>query len=471
MRNRVSPVSLKEKLKKERQRGGKYTTTALMAKKHSLSAHQKILLLLSTLILGVGVSGLPEHAAALFDKPAEIAAPTPAKTPETPDASPPTIPLVAVPEPDPVETYRIREGDTLSGIFDDREIPASDLHKLLVADAEFLSLETLHPGKTLTFEFDENEDLEKLTLHQDPAREVVFERQPDGEFAHRQVEAETYWSHEVRLGTIQRSFYHAGMEAGLSERQVDELGRLLKKRIDFRRDIRKGDPFSVLIANEMTGDQRTGRYRIEAVTLSAGGHETNAFLYTDGNYYDDRGESILPAFRRWPTARHYRVSSPFDRNRLHPITGRVSPHYGVDLATPVGTSVLGTGDGVVTRVGDHPYAGKYVDIRHNGSLSTRYLHLSRVLVNKGQRIKRGQEIARSGNTGRSTGPHLHFEFRIDGRPVDPMTADIPTAAQVPPDELEGFEALAHKRLTMMNVSTNRARVHAQSTGPQNGGES
>ncbi|MFL1407203.1 peptidoglycan DD-metalloendopeptidase family protein [Marinobacter sp. M1N3S26] len=444
-----------------------------MAKKLSLSAHQKILLLLGVLILGVGVSGLPEHAAALFGKQAEISDPPPATTQEAPEEALPIIPLVKVPEPDPIETYRIRDGDTLSDIFDDREIPASDLHKLLVADAEFLSLETLHPGKELTFEFDENENLEKLTLHLDPAREVVFDRQPDGEFAHRQIEAETYWSHEVRSGTIQRSFYYSGMEAGMSERQVDELGRLLKKKIDFRREIRKGDPFSVLIANEMTGDQRTGRYRIEAVTLSAGGHETNAFLYTDGNYYDDRGESILPAFRRWPTSRHYRVSSPFDPGRLHPITGRVSPHNGVDLATPVGTTVLSTGDGVVTRVGDHPYAGKYVDIRHNGSLSTRYLHLSRVLVNKGQRIKRGQEIARSGNTGRSTGPHLHFEFRVDGRPVDPMTADIPTAAQVPDDAIEAFDALVRKRMALMQApeSSDPPMIHAQSVEMNGSGES
>lgn len=444
-----------------------------MALKQFFSRKHGILLTAGAVILGVGMLVSPDASQALFPQRQTIVIPTPQEQPRRAEHALPPAPVAtsAQTTEEPVERYRIRRGDTLSAIFADRNLPSHTLHELLEADAEFLALETLHPGTELAFAFDEQEALKQLTVHIDPAREVVFERQADGSFHYRQIEAETYWSPIVLSGDIHRSFYQSGVNAGLNDRQVDELRRLLKRKIDFRRDIREGDTFSVLVSNEMARGQETGRYRIEAVTLASGGLTTRAFLYDDGNYYDENGESILPAFRRWPTASHYRVSSPFNPRRLHPVTGKVSPHNGVDLATPAGTSVMSTGDGVVARVGNHPYAGKYVDIRHNGSLSTRYLHLSRVLVKKGQRVSRGQEIARSGNTGRSTGPHLHFEFRIDGRPVNPLTADIPTATQVPPDELDAFEALVHKRLAMMHVPDSTARVHAQSTDPQNGRES
>ena len=127
----------------------------------------------------------------------------------------------------------------------------------------------------------------------------------------------------------------------------------------------------------------------------------------------------------------YRVSSPFNPKRVHPVTGRIGPHNGTDFATPTGTQVLSTGDGVVTRVGNHPFAGRYIDIQHGGQYKTRYLHLHRVLVRRGEAINRGQVIALSGNSGRSTGAHLHFELHVRGRPIDPMKAKIPTALSIP----------------------------------------
>lgn len=427
-----------------------------MTIKHRLSKRQGALLLLGVILLGTGFMVSPDSSRALFAENNTMIVPISPERDRIPTEEPASEPESQAPQPpapDPLVSYEIRQGDTLSQIFENNGIPLGTLHQLLEADAEFLSLETLHPGTELRFRFNDQETLQQLTLNLDPARQVLFDRQPDGSFVHRQVEAETYWTYAVSTGEIERNFYQAGAATGLSEQQVDELRRLLKRKVDFRRDIRKGDPFHVLIAREMMDDQSTGHYRIEAVSLSTGGHTTEAFLYSDGNYYDRAGESILPAFRRWPTAQHYRVSSPFNPGRLHPVTGRVSPHNGVDLATPVGTSVMSTGDGVVARVGDHPYAGNYVDIRHNGSRSTRYLHLSRVLVKKGQRIRRGQEIARSGNTGRSTGPHLHFEFRISGNPVDPLTVDIPTAAKVPNDALAEFRTLVERRLALMQTES------------------
>jgi murein DD-endopeptidase len=155
---------------------------------------------------------------------------------------------------------------------------------------------------------------------------------------------------------------------------------------------------------------------------------------------------------RYPTERKFRLSSPFNPNRKHPVTGRVRPHNGTDFATPIGTPILATGDGVVTRVQNHPYAGLYIVIEHGQKYRTRYLHLSKSLVSKGQTVSRGQKIALSGNSGRSTGPHLHYELHISGRPVDAMRAPIPVAEAVGDKDRVAFNELRNRILAQMGES-------------------
>ena len=138
--------------------------------------------------------------------------------------------------------------------------------------------------------------------------------------------------------------------------------------------------------------------------------------------------------------KHWRISSPFDPNRRHPVTGRIAPHNGTDFAAPIGTPVEATGDGVVTMIRHHPYAGNYVVIKHDSTYTTRYLHLSKILVHKGQKVSRGERIALSGMTGRVTGPHLHYELIVRGHPVNAMTAKIPMATSVPKQEMSVFVA-------------------------------
>jgi murein DD-endopeptidase len=323
------------------------------------------------------------------------------------------------------------------------------LHQVLEADVEYLSLETLQPGKRVTFKYDRHRALEALVLRIDAARTITFAIQDDGAFVARKEESETHWYSAITRGAIKGSFYASAVKSGLSDAEVAEVANLLKSKIDFRRDLRSGDTFTVITGREMTHDSPTGRQRIEAVSLLRGLKAYNAFLFDDGNYYNETGESVLLAFLRWPTEKRFRISSSFSSDRLNPITGRRSPHNGVDFATPVGTPIVSTGDGVVSRVGNHRFAGRYIDINHSGTFETRYLHLSKVLVKQGQRIKRGQKIALTGNSGRSTGPHLHFEFHVNGQPVDPLTADIPTAAKVPDVKLASFKAQVSKQLASM----------------------
>lgn len=376
-------------------------------------------------------------------------------------AEKPSIP--AVPEqqkPLPV-SYDIQKGDNLSAIFEAHDIPVGTLHKLLQADAEYLALETLQPGTALRFRFNNKGQLQRLALQIDPARTVTYDRLDDGQFEYNLNTLPTHWEASVVRGNIQGSFYTSGLAAGLSKGQVIQIGQLLKSKLDFRRDLRAGDTFEVLVGREMTTTGPTGNTRVEAISLHRGRHDYNAFLYSDSNYYDENGESVTPAFLRYPTARHYRVTSPFNLNRLHPITGRRAPHNGVDLAAPSGTPVMSTGDGIVKLIGNHPYAGKYIEIDHSGAFSTRYLHLSRILVKRGETVKRGERIALSGNTGRTTGPHLHFELRVNHQPVNPLTADIPTSTKVPANTLSKFESTVREKLAKMRVPAVMGQDYAQ----------
>ena len=352
--------------------------------------------------------------------------------------------------------WQVEAGDTLSRIFQVNEAPMEDLQKILEADAEYLDLETLKPGTHIGLNFDENGQFSELVLFLDPARQVIYSRHPDGAFTHKALEKETHWVSEVLRGTINGSFYASALRAGLTQAQILLIDQLLGSQLNFRRDLRAGDQFSIILGHEMTGTENTGKSRIEALSLERRSQTHYAFLFDDGNYYDEKGESVTPAFLRLPTKKRYRVSSPFNLKRLHPVTHRLAPHNGVDLATPIDTPILSTGDGIVKRIGNHPYAGKYIEIDHGGSHTTRYLHLHKILVHKGAQVKRGQRIALSGNTGRTTGPHIHFEFRINGRPVNPLTANIPTAAAIPAADIGRFKERSNEQLAVMEHAASRS---------------
>ena len=215
---------------------------------------------------------------------------------------------------------------------------------------------------------------------------------------------------------------------------------LLKDKINFARDLRAGDRFEVVQSRQFVGETLTGNREIQAVKIYNRGAEFSAYLHSDGQYYDQNGDSLQRAFQRKPINGRYRLSSHFNPKRKHPVTGRVSPHNGTDWATPTGTPIVTTGDGVVAMTRNHPYAGKYVVIDHGSRYKTRYLHLSKILVRKGQKVTRGQRIGLAGATGRVTGPHIHYELIDRGRPVNAMKANIPMANSVSKKELAAFKA-------------------------------
>lgn len=189
---------------------------------------------------------------------------------------------------------------------------------------------------------------------------------------------------------------------------------------------KKGTQFAILVSREYLGDKLTGQGNVEALRISSGGKNYYAVQAANGRYYNQQGETLGKGFARYPLQRQARVSSPFNPNRRHPVTGRIRPHKGVDFSVSQGTPVIAPADGIVEKVAYQAGgAGRYVMLRHGREYQTVYMHLSKSLVKAGQTVKKGERIALSGNTGISTGPHLHYEFHINGRAVNPLTVKLP----------------------------------------------
>ncbi|OEE16240.1 peptidase M23 [Vibrio cyclitrophicus ZF205] len=338
--------------------------------------------------------------------------------------------------------YFVKVGDTLSNIFSSWKLPYGTVQKVMEADLESLKLDTIKPGDHLELLLDGySKQLVELIFHESLVEQAVFTKNNDGSFDYQFHEVPGEWKEKLYAGTVHGSFSTSAYKAGLTTAQIANITRTLRDKINFARELRAGDSFNVLVKEQYTDNHLTGKTEVQGISINLRNREVAAFLASDGRFYDRAGNSLEQAFDRYPVARQFRrITSSFNPYRKHPVTGRISPHNGTDFATPVGAPVYSTGDGRVVAIRNHPYAGKYLVIEHNSVYKTRYLHLSRFLVKKGQQVKRGQKIALSGATGRITGPHLHFEVLVRGRAVNAMKANLPMASSILPQNKKEFLA-------------------------------
>lgn len=224
------------------------------------------------------------------------------------------------------------------------------------------------------------------------------------------------------VGMLNGTFINSVRSLGIEENCVVDIVNALRCRLDFRR-LRQGDKFAILIAiiiNDNCGIQT----KFLGARLNTVGKDYYVFRANNGKFYDHRAIKLTDNFMRFPVPKPFRISSSFNLHRLNPITRQISPHAGVDFAVPIGTPVFSVGDGEVIISAYSKISGNYLVIRHNYRCITRYMHLNKLLVKSGQKVKCGDNIALSGNTGRSTGPHLHFEIWVDRRPVDPLIINM-----------------------------------------------
>ncbi|PRJ57475.1 Murein DD-endopeptidase MepM [Haemophilus influenzae] len=319
-------------------------------------------------------------------------------------------------------SYTVTEGDTLKDVLVLSGLDDSSVQPLIKLDPELAHLKA---GQQFYWILDKNDNLEYLNWLVSEKEERIYERLEDGKFKRQVIEKKSIWRKEVLKGEIQSSLNSSLREQGLDTRQISQLSNALQWQVSLRK-LKKGTQFAILVSREYLGDKLTGQGNVEALRISSGGKNYYAVQAANGRYYNQQGETLGKGFARYPLQRQARVSSPFNPNRRHPVTGRVRPHKGVDFSVSQGTPVIAPADGTVEKVAyQSGGAGRYVMLRHGREYQTVYMHLSKSLVKAGQTVKKGERIALSGNTGISTGPHLHYEFHINGRAVNPLTVKLP----------------------------------------------
>lgn len=274
---------------------------------------------------------------------------------------------------------------------------------------------------------------------------------------HTEKEIEKRITHAA--GMINNSFYATGLKAGLSDKIIMELVAVFGWDIDFALDIRSGDSFTVLYQERYLDGERLSDGEIIAAEFINQGRKVTALRHIDkhgrSNYYTPDGYSTRKAFIRSPVD-FRRISSKFQRSRYHPVLGKKRPHRGVDYAAKTGTPIKASGDGKVIFKGRKGGYGKTIILQHGGKFTTLYAHMSSYKrgMKKGKRVKQGQIIGYVGKTGRTTGPHLHYEFRVNGVHRNPLTVKFPNASPLKKSYRTAFKKQSADLLALIELYRN-----------------
>jgi murein DD-endopeptidase MepM/ murein hydrolase activator NlpD len=348
---------------------------------------------------------------------------------------------------------KLRHGDTLMSVLKRFGIAPPSAHALIAKVKPFVNPKRIQTGDQVHVVLNPGdrtvEGLE-LVVNDDLVRVTATD---NGWLAERE---EIPFVRETRVirGAIKGSLYESGIEAGLSPQHILELAKIFEYDIDFFSDFQPQNAFRVIIEDLRYADGRRAMGRVLAAELEASADHFDAFYYLDkdGNadYYSRKGEALRRSFLRAPLS-YARISSPFNRNRMHPIFRKVRPHLAIDYAAPSGSPVVAIGRGRVEFVGWRNGYGNVVDIRHAGNYVSRYAHFSRFAakLRKGQAVEAGEVIGYVGQTGHATGPHLHFEFLRGGTKINFLDLRIPKNQHLAGEDLRRFNLLRDQRQAIL----------------------
>jgi murein DD-endopeptidase MepM/ murein hydrolase activator NlpD len=362
--------------------------------------------------------------------------------------------------PDNWESLKVRSGDNLSLIFDRMRISPTILQEIMSLGQDVAILKRLMPDHELRFQL-ENGELEAMQYDVSLTDTLHITREDTGYTAETiKTELETHIT--STSGVITHSLFLTAQRAGLSDNLTMQLIELYGWDIDFALDIREGDRFYVIYEEKFKDGVKVQDGAILAAEFINQGKSFRAVRYThaDGysDYYNEEGYSMRKAFLRTPV-NFTRISSGFSLGRRHPVLNKIRAHRGVDYAAPSGTPIKATGDGIVTFAGYKGGYGNVVILRHGEKYSTLYGHMSRFAkgISTGKRIKQGQTIGYVGMTGLATGPHLHYEFHVNGVHRNPLTVELPQALGIPGELMADFRAKTTQVLSQLdNVITGKA---------------
>lgn len=359
-----------------------------------------------------------------------------------------------------VITVEVEKGDTLSSIFNDLDI-RSEFTRILNLGKTAKPFKKIFPGQKLHFTLVENK-IEKLELEKSITKSLFLYSDGDS-FTLEEAERELDRVSQIATGTINQSLFLAGMDAGMSDALIMDLAAIFGWDIDFALDMRVGDNFTVMYEELYLDGDKVAEGNIIAAEFVNNGKTYRAYRYTDSNnkteYYSPDGKSMRKPFMRTPVDLA-RISSHFNLRRKHPVLNKIRAHKGVDYAASRGTPIKATGDGKVVHRGKKGGYGNTIILRHGNTYTTLYAHMSKYSKNTGvgSRIKQGQIIGYIGSTGLATGPHLHYEFRVNGVHRNPLKVKLPSANPLPDSEMDNFQASIQSLIVQLDAYTRSALV-------------
>lgn len=378
------------------------------------------------------------------------------------------LPKVA-PAPATVASFwrneRVQRGDTVAELLRRLNVEDAAASDFLRTDAAAESFRKLAVGKEVQAETSAAGSLVALRYLGEKGAQIVIEKQGDT-FKARTLPAQLEKRLFVRTGEIKTSLYAATDAAGVPEGAANQLTEIFSGDIDFHHDLKRGDKFTVVYEMTYSNGALVSAGRIQAAEFINQGEAYRAVYFQSdaehGDYYTPEGKSVRKAFLRSPIA-FSRISSGFSNSRFHPVLNKWRAHKGVDFAAPIGTPVKVTSDGVVSYVGRQNGYGNVVMINHQGGrYTTVYGHLSRYAkgLYRGQRVTQGDVVAYVGMTGITSGPHLHYEFKVDGLQRDPLRVALPNATPVNESAMPAFRTLADNFVARINQlrNTNLAKL-------------
>lgn len=347
---------------------------------------------------------------------------------------------------------KVLKNDNLAKIFERNGLSAKTLLQVSKSgDAANTLVRKLMPGQVLQLGY-QGDEFVQLVYPLSKTNLIEIHKTENG-FRAQEISKQVEAKQSFAAAEIKSSFWNAGLHAGLTNKQIMNLANVFGWDVDFALDIREGDSFAVVYEELYVEGEYVGTGDILAAEFINQGETFAAVRHTDGTYYTPEGRSMRKAFLRAPVNFKY-ISSSFNPRRLHPVTGRVAPHRGIDYAARTGTPVVSAGDGKVIKSGYSSLNGNYVFIEHGNTYVTKYLHLHKRYVKTGQRVKQNQKIGSVGATGRVTGPHLHYEFLVNGVHRNPKTVKLPKALPIDPAEKEAFSVIANQMVAMIETNKN-----------------
>lgn len=356
------------------------------------------------------------------------------------------------------KSLAVTSGDTLSVLFAKAGLGNSLLHSILSKNKDAQRFTHLKAGQVLTFKFDDTQALQSLSSKINHTETIYLEKEPEtNTFSFRTATAETQTSEKYAQGVIEGSLFSATGKAGLPYGLALEMAKIFEYDIDFAQDLRVDDEFELVYEEKVLDGKSIGTGNILSARFINRGKEYTAVRYTDkqGNtsYYAADGSSLRKAFIRTPVD-FARISSRFSNGRMHPILHKIRAHKGVDYAAPRGTPIKAAGDGRVVSAARKGGYGNTVVIKHGQRYQTLYAHMQGFAkgIRTGSTVKQGQVIGYIGTTGLSTGPHLHYEFHVNGVQVDPLSQKLPTADPIHASEKQRFMEASRPLLAKLDVN-------------------